>query len=107
MDATKSFLRAIYKDESGRIGPSWAGGHVWLTEIGARYKDTTRVYGEDLQAQATAFILHLPDLDGRITRIYYYDFVDTHERSTGLLTPRSAGHPSATPRAAYRMLRAR
>lgn len=80
--ATRSFLESLYKTEDGRTDSRWKGGHVWLTAVGAYYRrrtirngtDVDVQYSEGSQAGAAAFILRLPSIDRRITRIYYYDF---------------------------------
>lgn len=49
--------------------------HIWLTEVGAYRRNASgTLFGDDSQRDTTAFILRLPDITPRITRIYYYNF---------------------------------
>jgi hypothetical protein len=57
------------------LGREWRHGHVWMTEVGAFYRGPDdHVWGEQSQRDAVAFLLRLPSISSRITRIYYYDF---------------------------------
>lgn len=72
---TTNFLNTLVND---RKDPRWNRGHLWLSEVGARYRDDDgKLLGEAAQARATAYILRLPEIDPRITRIYYYNFQDS------------------------------
>jgi MYXO-CTERM domain-containing protein len=49
--------------------------HVWLTEVGSYFRrEPGNVPGEARQRAGTAFILGLPSISPRITRIYYYNY---------------------------------
>lgn len=49
--------------------------HIWLTEVGAYWRNASGVqFGDESQRDTAAFILRLPDISPRITRIYYYNF---------------------------------
>lgn len=61
----------------GGLDSSWDVGHIWLTEVGAFYRNADgRVFGDVSQRDTTKFILRLPNLSGRITRIYYYNYTN-------------------------------
>ncbi|WP_342381861.1 hypothetical protein NVS55_19905 [Myxococcus stipitatus] len=57
------------------LDSSWDVGHIWLTEVGAFYRNANgQVFGDVSQRDTTKFILRLPSLSARITRIYYYNY---------------------------------
>ncbi|HUS67856.1 MAG TPA: hypothetical protein VMZ28_25145 [Kofleriaceae bacterium] len=56
------------------LDASWDVGHVWLTEVGAYRRNADgELFSDASQRAATAFILRLPQISPRITRIYYYN----------------------------------
>jgi hypothetical protein len=66
---TRSFVKWL-----NGLGPSFADAHVWLTEVGAYRRNADgHVFSEKSQRDAVAFILRLPQMSSRITRIYYYN----------------------------------
>jgi hypothetical protein len=66
---TRSFMAWL-----GGQDASWDGSHVWLTEVGAYRRNADGdVFSDASQRAATAFILRLPTISPRITRIYYYN----------------------------------
>ncbi|MDW5596223.1 hypothetical protein VSS74_17880 [Conexibacter stalactiti] len=101
-------------------GP-WAGGRIWINEVGARFRDASgAVLGDDSQQLATQFLLGLGTLDPRIDAIYYYNYsngCNTAGRCAiqdrGLLSPTPVdGSPldydtPNRPRAAYGVFAAR
>ena len=103
---TRNFLNTLVNDEDD---PRWARGHLWLSEIGARYTDEEgKVLGEASQAKATAYILRLPEIDPRITRVYYYNFQDSDhhggKEDQGVLDRPGAGGAART---AFRLIQDR
>jgi hypothetical protein len=83
------------------LGGTWGRSHIWLDAVGAYRRDHTgRVWSETSQCNTTAFILRLPKLNPRITRIYYYNYMNDNmaNQDRGLLNP---GTPSGHVRRAY------
>jgi hypothetical protein len=59
----------------GQLNRRFSDCRIWIDEIGARYRDATgRIWGDDSQAEATAFLLDLARLDPRIDALYYYNY---------------------------------
>ncbi|MCE9672891.1 hypothetical protein LY474_34305 [Myxococcus stipitatus] len=64
-----------FVDWLGGLDTSWDVGHIWLTEVGAFYRNADgQVFGDASQRDTTKFILRLPNISSRITRIYYYNY---------------------------------
>ncbi|MCP3101479.1 hypothetical protein LZ198_21625 [Myxococcus sp. K15C18031901] len=61
----------------GGLDSSWDVGHIWLTEVGAFYRNADgQVFGDASQRDTAKFILRLPNLSARITRVYYYNYAN-------------------------------
>jgi hypothetical protein len=81
------------------LDPSYDVGHVWLTEVGAYYRNADgTVFSETSHRDTTAFILRLPDISPRITRVYYYNLQNACGTATscpvqdrGLIAPAPTG----------------
>ena len=117
----KTFLREIYclPGHHCTKDTSWSSGVVWVTATGANYSlacvshpgldcaaGQFKVLGEANQCRAAAFIMRFANIDPRITRVYFYTFMDgsspASSDDTGLVSK-----DGLTPRKAYFVLRDR
>lgn len=116
-----NFLRELYCEAGSHCNSHtrWTSGVLWVTATGANYSLACaghpglhcadghfRVLGEASQCDAAAFILRFANVDRRITRIYFYTFMDgSNPRSsddTGIVDP-----DGLAPRKAYRVIKNR
>lgn len=105
----------------GKLQGQWAGGRIWIDEIGARFRDGGGyVWGDESQALATQFLLGIASLDPRIDAIYYYNYSNQCAQASrcaiqdrGLVSPAPfSGEPPGydafnRPRAAFGVIAAR
>ncbi len=97
----KTFLREIYCLRGNNCIPGrtdWASGNLWVGATGA-YRSllcrehpsacpsggTVRPFTEQEQCRAAAFINRFANLHERITRIYFYTFIDPGGDDTGIV----------------------
>ena len=116
--ATRAFL--------AELSGTWARAddgtpsNVWLTEVGAYYQrpcepthracssgrivtcegDRCRVFGDDSQERAARFLMGMPEISRRITRIYYYNWQNAcgpggscPQQDRGVIAPVRPGGP--------------
>jgi hypothetical protein len=98
---------------------NWASGHLWIGATAANYSlacsrheglncpdGQHRVLGEASQCQAAAFINRFDNVDPRITRIYFYTYMDgsnpADSDDTGIVD-----RTGTNPRRAYAIVRDR
>ncbi len=99
--ATTSFVNAL--------GGTWAtagdgtASHIWLTEVGAYWRNAEeQVFDDTSHRDTTAFILRLPQISDRITRIYYYNFQNEAaaepcpKQDRGLVAPAGCDYDDAS-----------
>lgn len=80
--ATNSFVNQL--QGTWATADDGTTSHIWLTEVGAYRRNASgREFGDQSQRDVTAFILRLPDISPRITRIYYYNFQNELTTSGG------------------------
>ena len=88
----RTFVREIFCTAGHHCtrATNWASGQMWIGATGANYSLTCaahpglncprgtryKVLGERSQCRAAAFINRLDSLDRRITRIYFYTYMD-------------------------------
>lgn len=117
----KTFLREIYclPGHHCTEDTNWSSGVVWVTATAANYSlacsghpglncpaGQVKVLGSANQCRAAAFIMRFGNVDPRVTRVYFYTFMDgsdpTTSDDTGLVSK-----DGLTPRRAYHVLRDR
>jgi hypothetical protein len=120
-DELHTFLRELYclPGHHCTSSTSWSSGVLWVTATGANYSlacsghpgldcpdGQVKVLGEDNQCRAAAFIMRWGNIDPRITRVYFYTFMDGSNPATsddtGLIN-----RDGVTPRKAYTVLKNR
>ena len=117
----KTFLRELYclPGHHCTATTRWTSGVLWVTATGANYslacsshpglncpKGQFKVLGEASQCRAAAFIMRWASISPRITRAYFYTFMDgsspSHSDDTGLVS-----RDGLRPRKAYSVIRQR
>jgi hypothetical protein len=115
----KTFLRELYCTTGHHCVAGvtdWSSGNLWIGATGAYYQldchahnvpcdpgSDVHVLGEASQCRAAAFINRFSNLSGKITRIYFYTFIDGRTGdNTGIVAP-----GGTTPRQAYAVVRDR
>ena len=120
-DELHTFLRELYclPGHHCTSSTNWSSGVLWVTATGANYSlacsghpgldcpdGQFKVLGEDNQCRATAFIMRWASIDPRISRVYFYTFMDGSSPATSDDTG-LVNRDGLTPRKAYSVLKNR